>query len=145
MTERRKHKRLDISVPLSIKLLGTTTSPPPINVETGNISLDGLLIVIKIKIMVKHRLPPIQEVEDSIKLLSSLLLKDNTLGLEINVLPKGRSIKGIGKVMWYDRYLSEGFYHLRAGIFLEEMEREYKEKWHEFLKIVYPILFYLEQ
>lgn len=143
MVERRKYRRLDVSIPLSIKLSGATTSPPAINVETDNISLDGLAILIKIKIQVKDRWLSIPDVEDSIKLLQYLLMKDKTLELGINVLPKGKSIPGIGKVMWYDRALSGGFYYLRAGIFIEEMDGEYKEKWLEFLRAAYQMLFRL--
>ena len=139
MDERRKHKRIDISIPLSIKLQGAPTSSPPINVEITNISLDGLSLVIKIKIRRKNTWLSIEEGGDSKKKIPYLLLKDKVLELGIKILPGGRMIKARGKVTWYKRKLRGEFYYLRAGIFIEEMENEDREKWLEFLRTVAQI------
>ena len=50
MHERREIKRADAAIPLTIKLTGTSIPPPPITVETDDISPQGLSIIIKIKI-----------------------------------------------------------------------------------------------
>ena len=42
--ERRTFKRLEIPVPLRIRLLGTTKYPHSINAETRNVFLEGLSI-----------------------------------------------------------------------------------------------------
>ena len=49
LVERRRAKRLDASIPLTIKLRGGAQSAPPITAETDSISLKGLTIAIKIK------------------------------------------------------------------------------------------------
>ena len=132
--ERRKYKRLDIAIPTSIKLLGPVSSAPPIDVETDNISLEGLSIVIKIRL--PSRRGSIQEGEAPVKLVPYLLLDNKVLDLSINILPRGEGIKGIGQVKWYDRRLRENFYDVRAGIFIEEMRSEDRGKWLEFLRTV---------
>lgn len=139
MGERRKYKRFNISVPLTIKLLGAFTSPPPVNVEMANVSLDGLSLVIKIKIRRKSTWLSIEEGGDSKKKIPYLLLKDKVLELGIKMLPGRRMIKARGKVIWYKRKLRGEFYYLRAGIFIEEMDSEDREKWLEFLRTVAQI------
>lgn len=129
-----------MSVPLSIRPLGTSTSPLPVTVETDNISLEGLSIAVKIKIRVKDRYLSFREVENAIRLLQYLLVKGKTLELGINILPKGGSIKGIGRVMWNDKGLTNEYYYLKAGLSIKGMEREQKGKWLEFLKTGYTIL-----
>ena len=140
MSERRKAKRADTTIPLMIKLLETAASPPPITVETANISPQGLSIVIKIKINVEQGRLVVQEEEASLQMVQYLLLSNKRLKLELNILPQGKSIQATGKVKWYDRSLSKGFYVVRAGILIEEMEQEHKEEWLEFLGTIYQFL-----
>lgn len=136
MLERRKYKRLNICVPVRIKLMGTLASPPPIDAGAENVSLDGLSLVIKIKIKRKNTWLSVNEGEEPVKKIPYLLLKDKVLELGLKVLPRGGMIKARGKVMWYKRSLRGDFYHLRAGVFIDEIESEDREKWLEFLKTV---------
>lgn len=140
--ERRKFRRWKIFIPLALKMWPTATyptSPTLVNVETNDISLEGLSVVKKIRVRLRNGLPSIHNGEESSKLISLFLLNNKTLELGINILPKGGSIKGIGKVMWYDRCLREESYYLRAGILIKQMENEHKEKWLEFLRTVTQI------
>ena len=144
MSERRKAKRADTTIPLMIKLLETAASPPPITVETANISPQGLSIVIRMKINVEQGRVVVQEGEASLQMVQYLLLSNKRLQLELNILPQGKSIQATGKVKWYDRSLGKEFYVVRAGILIEEMEQGHKEEWLEFLEAVNTFLLCLE-
>jgi hypothetical protein len=145
MLERRAIKRVDTAIPLTVKLLGTPVSPPPISVETDNISPKGLSIVIKIRTRSENGRLLIQEDgENAQKMAKYLLLDNKTLQLGINILPQGRSIRVTGKVKWCYRNLVEGCYYVKAGVVIEEIEREHKKEWLEFLKAVYQFLTCLE-
>lgn len=145
MLERRAIKRVDTAIPLTIKLLGTTVPPPPITVETDNISPKGLSIVIKIRTKSENgRLAIWEGGENAQKMAKYLLLDNKTLQLGINILPEGRSIHATGKVKWCYRNLVEGCYYVKAGVVIEEIERKHKAEWLEFLKAVYQFLTCLE-
>jgi hypothetical protein len=46
--ERRTFKRLKIPIPISLRLLGTTKHPQPIDTEIRNVSLEVLSIEIEV-------------------------------------------------------------------------------------------------
>jgi hypothetical protein len=140
MPERRLNKRADTAIPLTIKLLGISPPPPPITVETDNISFQGLAIAIKIKTQFEQGRFSVQGGEDSIKMAQYLLLENKRLELGINILPQGESIHAMGLVKWYNRWFRKGLYYVKAGLLLEEMKKDDKEEWLEFLKTIYYFL-----
>ena len=89
MRERREARRLDTAIPLTITLLGTPLSPPPIIVETEDISPRGLSVVIKLKTRLEQGRLVIEGGENSQKMVKYLLLDNKQLALGINILPKG--------------------------------------------------------
>jgi hypothetical protein len=143
--DRRFIKRADTAIPLTIKLVGAAIAPPPLMVETANISPRGVSVIIKIKIKVEHgRVSIHEEVENSAKMVKYLLLRDKIVALGINILPRGGSIDAMGRVKWYARSLSEGLYSVQAGILLDEIDRAHKREWLEFLTAIYQFLACLE-
>ncbi|OGP54036.1 MAG: hypothetical protein A2Y65_06175 [Deltaproteobacteria bacterium RBG_13_52_11] len=134
--ERRLAKRLEASIPLTIRIVGAAQSAPPIAAETESISLKGLTIAIKIKATLAQGRLSTEERGD---VAHYLFLSNKRLKLEINILPQGKSIPAIGKVKWYEKTWRGGFYDVRAGIVIEEMVYEHKEAWAEFLKTIYRI------
>jgi hypothetical protein len=136
LVERRKAKRLDAPIPLTIRIVGGTRSAPQVTAEAYSISLKGLAIAIKLQAPSALELVSAGERRDVIQYL---FLSKKRLQLEIAILPKGKSIPAIGRVEWCNRTLRGGFYDVRAGILIEEMEYEHKEAWAEFLKTIYQI------
>jgi hypothetical protein len=134
--ERRHTERMHAAIPLTIEILETPIPPSPITVETDDISLEGVSIVIKIKTKLENGRLSIQEGENP-KMVKYFLLDNKKLKLAINILPHGGSIPAIGKVMWCYRSLSDDCYYVKGGIAIEEMARQDKEKWLEFLKTLY--------
>jgi hypothetical protein len=145
--ERRVINRVHTAIPLTINLVGVAGAPPPITVQTANISPQGLSTVIKIRIKEKDgRISIHEEVKDSRKMVRYLLLEDKIVGVGIHILPRGGSIHAMGTVKWYARSLNEGLYAVRAGIFLDEIDRADKKEWADFLRAIYEHLacFYRE-
>ena len=144
MLERREAKRVDTAIPLTIKLLGSSLPPPPITVETDNISPQGLSIVIKIKTRLNNGRLSIEGGENAQKLVKYLLLDNKQLELGINIPPQGGSIHARAKVRWCYRNVQEGCYYVKAGVLIEHMDSEHKEEWSEFLRTIYQFLVCLE-
>jgi hypothetical protein len=46
----------------------------------------------------------------------------------------------MGLVKWYNRWFRKGLYYVKAGVLLEEMKKDDKEEWLEFLKTIYYFL-----
>jgi hypothetical protein len=143
--DRRVITRVDAAIPLTIRLVGTMVPPPPLMVETANISPWGLSFIIKIRIKVEHgRVSIYEEVENSAKMVKYLVLQDKILGVGIKILPRGGSIDAMGRVKWHVRSVSKGLYSVRAGIVLDEIDRAHKREWLEFLTAIYQFLACLE-
>ena len=130
--ERRMFKRLEIPIPLSIRLLGTNKYPHPINTETRNVCFEGLSI--ELRVILKNGSLLIQEGEEPVKLIPFLVLNEKVVELDIKIPPKGESIRAIGRVIWYDFGSRGESYYFCAGTFLEQMEVEDRKKWEQFIR-----------
>ena len=139
--ERRVINRVHTAIPVTISLVGTAGAPPPVTVQTANISPQGLSTVIQIRIKEKDgRISIHEEIKDSSKMVRYLLLEDKIVGLGIHLLPKGGSIHAMGTVKWYARRVSKELYSVRAGIFLDEIDRADKKEWFDFFRAIYEHL-----
>jgi len=136
ISERRGLKRMHTAIPLTIQLIATPVPPPPVSVETDNISPRGLSIVIPIQTQFEHGRFFIPGGEDSIKMAQYLLLRSKQLYLGIDILPQGKSIRAVGTVKWYDRSFDKGLYSVRAGVLIDKMEAKHTDAWLEFLTAV---------
>jgi hypothetical protein len=130
--ERRIFKRLKIPIPLSMRFLGTTKHPQPINSKTSNVSVEGLSV--KLHVILKNGSLLIQEGEEPIKLIPFLVLNEKMVGLDMKIPPEGENIGAIGRVIWYDFGSRRASYYFCAGIFLEKMGVKDRKKWEEFVK-----------
>jgi hypothetical protein len=137
--ERRHAERLHTTIPLTIEIVGTPLPPPPITVETEDISLRGLSLIIKIRTKSADGRLSIPEGEDP-KLVKYLMLDNKRLKMEINILPQDKAIAATGKVAWCYRSLRDDHYFVKVGISIEEMRREHRERWLEFLRAVYQFM-----
>ena len=142
VTERRVINRVHTAIPVTVKLTGTSGAPPPVTVQTVDISPQGLSTLISIRIVKVEgeQVSILEEVKNSTRLLKHLLVQDRIVGLGINILPQGKSIHAMGTVKWHARTLNEGLYAVRAGILLNEIDRAYKQEWFTFLRAIYEHL-----
>ena len=142
--ERRRRKRMYTAVPLTIQIIGTPEPPPPVTVQTADISLQGVSIFIPIQTQFAHGRFSIPGGEDSIKMSRYLLLHNKQMDLGIGILPQGESIRAEGTVRWYARSFAKGLYSVRAGVLIEKMEAEHSDAWMEFINAVSQFLAILE-
>jgi hypothetical protein len=136
LPERRRLKRVHTAIPLTIQLIVDPIPPPPVSVETDDISPRGLSIVIPIQTQFERGRFFIPGGGDSIRMAQYLLLDKKQLNVEINILPQGGSIQALGTVKWYTRNFDKGLYTVRAGLLIEQMGAEHTDAWLEFLTAV---------
>lgn len=130
--ERREFKRLEISIPLCLKLLGISGSPASINTEIMNISPEGIMI--ELNVTLKDGSLLVREGEECIKLIPYLVLSKKLVELEMTIPQKVEKIKAAGRIIWYDLGSMESSYYFQAGIVLEEMEDQDRKVWEEFVE-----------
>jgi len=130
--ERRIFKRLKTPISISMRLLGTTKYPQPVNMKTRNVSFEGLSI--ELRVVLKNGSLLIKEGEEPVKLIPFLVLNEKMVELDMKIHPEGESIGAIGRVIWYDFGSRRASYYFCVGIFLEEMKVEDRIKWEEFIK-----------
>lgn len=132
--DRRKFRRLDIMVPLRIRLADAPTRPDAIDVATADISPEG--VSVEIEIGHKEGMLYIKGLDDPRKVIPYLTLSGRSLEIDIKVLPQGDAIKGKGKVKWSARQFDGAHYRLRAGVRIDEMGGEDRDNWLEFVRTV---------
>jgi hypothetical protein len=132
MFNRRKTKRLEVAVPLNIRLLGITKHPPPIKAFTKDISPVGLSTDLQVTLIDGVFL--IEAGEERVFVIPYLVLEKKEVALEITLPPHEEQIKAKGRVVWYDFSAREISYCFRTGILLKEMENDDRTKWQEFVR-----------
>ena len=139
--ERRIINRVHTAIPLTINLVGEDGVPPPITVQTANISPRGMSTVINIRIKEQDgRFSIHEETKGSVKMVKYLLSEDRIVGLGIHILPHGESIQAMGTVKWHASSVSKRLYAVRVGICLDEVDRAHKKEWFDFMRAIYQHL-----
>jgi hypothetical protein len=134
MFNRRKTKRVEIALPLRIRLLGISNQPPTIKTATRNISPVG--ISMELPITLTNGVFYIQKAESSVNLIRYLIQKDKEVELDITLPPHDEKFHAKGRVIWYNFGSREGdtAYYFGAGILLQEMTTEARKKWEVFAR-----------
>jgi hypothetical protein len=91
-------------------------------------------IAIKVHVTLSNGLLYMNQGEKQFNLIPYLVLGKKEVALEIILPPHNNTIRGKGKVIWYDFGSQEGSYYLKAGIFLKEMEHKDSKTWERFVK-----------
>ena len=120
ISERRKYERFRISFKVSMRILGIFSRPLTVNVQTKNISVEGMQIELS------------KEGEEVLDLVAYLALDKKEVALNIEIPPKGEWIRAIGRIMWSQSGSKNDPYYFKAGIFLEEIED--RIKWIDFVR-----------
>jgi hypothetical protein len=145
--ERRIINRVHTAIPVTIQLAEGVGAPPPVTVQTANISPRGMSTVINIRLKEQDgRVSIHEETKGSAKIVKYLLSEDRIVGLGIHILPEGGSIHAMGTVKWHASSVSKRLYAVRVGMFLNEVDRAHKKEWFDFLRAIYRHLacFYSE-
>ena len=110
ISERRKFERFGISFKVSMRILGIFSRSLTVNVQTKNVSVEGMQIELS------------KEGEEALDLVAYLALDKKEVALNIEIPPKGEFIRAIGRIMWSQSGSKKDPYYFKAGIFLEEIE-----------------------
>ncbi len=134
MFNRRKSKRVEIALPLRIKLLGASEEPSIIKTSTRNITPLGISMELPVTLI--NGVFFIHHGKESVNLIRYLIQKDKEVELEITLPSQDEKCKARGKVIWYNFGSREGdaAYYFGAGILLKEMADEAKRKWEAFAR-----------
>jgi hypothetical protein len=134
MFNRRKTKRVEIALPLRIRLLGVSKLPPTIKTATRNISPLG--ISMELPVILTNGVFYIHKEEPSVNLIRYLIQKEKEVELEIKLPPNDEKFKARGRIIWYNFGSREGdaSYYFEAGILLKEMATEVRKKWEVFAR-----------
>jgi hypothetical protein len=134
MFNRRKTKRVEIALPLRIRLLGVGNQPPTIKTATRNISPLG--ISLELPVILTNGVFYIKKAESSVNLIRYLIQKEKEVELEIKLPPNDEKFKARGRIIWYNFGSREGdtSYYFEAGILLKEMATEVRKKWEVFAR-----------
>lgn len=132
MFNRRKSKRLGITVPLHLKLRGLAKDSPKIEAATKNISPLGVSTALHVTLT--NGVFYIMEGEKPVNLIPFLVLENKEVDVAITIPPAKKKVSAKGKIIWYDFGSREASYYFEAGIFLKEMEVEDRTMWEEFVR-----------
>jgi hypothetical protein len=132
MFNRRKSKRIEIAMPMRIKLLGASKQPPIIKTATRNISPVG--ISMELPVILTNGVFFIQKDQQSVNLIRYLIQQDKDVELEIALPPHDEKFKARGSIIWYNFGSREGdaSYYFGAGILFKEVALGEKKKWEAF-------------
>lgn len=137
--ERRLFARLYVPLPVRFKIVDLWSpdqSSMPIHGKTWNVSYDGLCIeadaVVQEGIMSFSESNPGKKV----KVLPFLVMEEQRLDLKIDLPSHQGNVIASGRVVWSELKTKDKKYHLRIGVFLEEMARQERERWNLFIQHV---------
>jgi len=139
VVERRLFSRLYVPLKVHFKIVDLWSkeqSSMVIEGETWNVSYDGLCI--ETDAAVQEGVMTFSESggEKGVKVLPFLVMEEQQLELEID-LPSGRrKVIALGRVIWSELKATDKIYHVKIGVFLEEMAPGERERWNHFIQQV---------
>ena len=139
LVERRLFTRLHVPLGVHFKIVDLWSkeqSSIVIEGKTWNISHDGLCIETDAE--VQEGVMTFSESNGSkrVKVLPFLVMKEQQLELEIDLLSRQGKVISLGRVIWSELKVTNEMYHLRIGVFLEEMAPRERQRWNHFIRHV---------
>lgn len=137
--ERRLFTRLYVPLPVCFRIVDLWSpdqSSMPIHGKTWNVSYEGLCIeadaVVQEGIMSFSASDP----GKTVKVLPFLVMEEQRIDLKIELASHQGNVIASGKVVWSELKTTDKKYHLRIGVFLEEMAQQERERWNRFIQHV---------
>lgn len=121
MKERRRYPRYDVVTRVDVRLPHSGAWIPALRGNTVDVSREGVAITL-------------YEGDDKTTLVQSLLARDQSVEVALELPLTGDRIRGQGTVRWLDVGPAASGRHLRAGIFLTTMEDHDRTKWGIFVQ-----------
>ena len=137
--ERRLFTRLPVPLKVHFKIVDLWSreqSSKVIEGQTWNVSYEGLCIDTEAAVQEGVMTFSESHGEKGVKVLPFLVMKEQQLELEIELPSSREKIVALGRVMWSDLKARDKTYHLKIGVFLEEVASREREKWNHFIQHV---------
>jgi hypothetical protein len=119
--ERRRMERFEANVPARMSLLGTFTHVPTLQVQTRNVSREGVSVAL-------------EDDPCDPDLVPHLVFDKRTVELVMTLPPGGEVVKAMGTVMWHVWNEGSTTPYLMAGISIEDMDPEDMGRWERFVE-----------
>ena len=139
LVERRLFTRLHVPLEVHFKIVDLWSkeqSSIVIKGKTWNISQDGLCIETDAEVQEGVMTFSESNGGKRVKVLPFLVMKEQQLELEIDLLSRQGKVIALGRVIWSELRVTNEMYHLRIGVFLEEMAPRERQRWNHFIRYV---------
>jgi hypothetical protein len=137
--ERRLFTRLYVPLTVHFRIVdfwSKEQSSTVIEGKTWNISYDGLCVETDAAVQEGVMTFSESSGEKRVKVLPFLVMEEQQLELEVD-LPSGREkVIASGRVVWSELKSTDKIYHVKIGVFLEEMASRERERWNHFIQHV---------
>ncbi|MCK5552022.1 MAG: PilZ domain-containing protein [Deltaproteobacteria bacterium] len=137
--ERRLFTRIYVPLTVHFRIVdfwSKEQSSMVIEGKTWNISYDGLCIETDAAMQEGMMTFSESSGEKRVKVLPFLVMEEQQLELQVD-LPSGREkVIASGRVVWSEVKSTDKIYHVKIGVFLEEMAPGEREKWNHFIQHV---------
>ncbi len=139
VVERRLFNRLHVPLKVHFRIVDIWSkeqSSMLIEGKTWNVSYDGLCI--ETDAALQEGVMTFSESSDGkrVKVLPFLVMEEQRLEMEINLPSDRGKVIASGRVVWSELKATDRAYHLKIGVFLEEMAPTERNRWNHFLRHV---------
>ncbi len=139
VVERRLFNRLYIPLKVRFRIVDLWSreqSSMLIEGKTWNVSYDGLCIETDAALQEGVMTFSESMGERRVKVLPFLVMEEQQLEMEIDLpMDRGKVIV-VGRVVWSELKATDRAYHLKIGVFLEEMASTERDRWNHFVRQV---------
>lgn len=137
VVERRLFDRLYIPLKVHFRIVdlwSTEQSSMLIEGKTWNVSYDGLCIETDTAFQEGVMTFSESMGEKRVKVLPFLVMEEQQLEMEIDLPMDRGKVIAVGRVVWSELKATDKAYHLKIGVFLEEMAPTERDRWNHFVR-----------
>ena len=137
VVERRLFDRLYIPLKVHFRIVDLWSkeqSSMHIEGKTWNVSYDGLCIETDAKFQEGVMTFSESMGEKRVKVLPFLVMEEQQLEMEIDLPMDRGKVIAVGRVVWSELKATHKAYHLKIGVFLEEMAPTEQDRWNHFVR-----------
>jgi len=137
VVERRLFNRLYIPLKVHFRIVDLWSkeqSSMLIAGKTWNVSYDGLCIETDAAFQEGVMTFSESMGEKRVKVLPFLVMEEQQLEMEIDLPMDRGKVIAVGRVVWSELNATDKTYHLKIGVFLEEMAPTERDRWNHFVR-----------
>ncbi len=136
LIERRLFTRLHVPLEVHFKIVDFWSKDQSsifIEGKTWNVSYDGLCIETVAEVHEGVMTFSDSDGRERVKVVPFLVMEEQQLELEIDLLSGQGKVLALGRVIWSEIRMTNKMYHIKIGVFLEEIAPWERERWNHFI------------